>query len=30
VTVEPQTLNCKKCRRVLEQQPAWRRGYRNW
>lgn len=30
VTVEPQTLTCKKCRKTLAAHPGWRRGYRNW
>ena len=30
VTVEPQTLTCRKCRRVLAQNPGRKRDYRNW
>lgn len=30
VTVEPQTLTCRKCRKVLTANPSWRRDYRNW
>lgn len=30
ITVEPQTLTCKKCRKVLAANPGWKRDYRNW
>lgn len=30
VTVEPRTLTCKKCRKILAANPGWRRDYRNW
>lgn len=30
VTVEPQTLTCRKCRKVLATNAAWKRDYRNW
>ena len=30
ITVEPQTVTCGKCARILAQNPGWKRDYRNW
>ena len=30
ITVEPQTLTCKKCRKTLAANPVWKRDYRNY
>jgi len=30
ITVEPQTLTCRACARILAKNPGWKRDYRNW
>ena len=30
ITVEPGTVTCKRCRKILAANPGWKRDYRDW